>query len=163
MTVFASLVGVASVSASTAQSRLPDTIAAPAMRRVAQLHGEGAQVYQCKADASGTLAWEFREPIATLTADGKTVGRHYAGPSWELAGGSTIVGKVVANSPGATAQDIPWLKLEIAAHRGAGQFDNVTTVQRIETKGGVAPAGCSVIGSYLSVAYSAEYVFLGPE
>ena len=38
---------------------------------------------RCKAGADGKLAWTFREPIATLLADGKTVGRHYAGPNWE--------------------------------------------------------------------------------
>ena len=47
------------------------------------LHAEGAQVYECKAGSDGKLAWAFREPIATLLLDGKTVGRHYAGPNWE--------------------------------------------------------------------------------
>src|SRR2546421_10876903 len=36
----------------------------------------------------------FREPIATLLLDGKTVGRHYAGPNWEHADGSAVVAKV---------------------------------------------------------------------
>ena len=61
---------------------------------VATIHAQGAQVYECKADASGKLAWQFREPIATLLVDGKTVGRHYAGPNWELADGSAVAGKV---------------------------------------------------------------------
>ena len=54
------------------------------------LHAEGAQVYECKADSDGKLAWQFREPVATLILDGKTMGRHFAGPSWELADGSSL-------------------------------------------------------------------------
>jgi Protein of unknown function (DUF3455) len=53
--------------------------------------------------------WTFREPIATLLLDGKTVGRHYAGPNWEHTDGSAVVAKVAANTPGKTPNDIPWL------------------------------------------------------
>ena len=79
----------------------------PGETLVATIHAEGAQVYECKADAGGKLAWQFREPIATLLVSGKTVGRHYAGPNWELADGSAVVGKVARRAPGATANDIP--------------------------------------------------------
>src|SRR5262245_31229214 len=60
-----------------AHAEMPEAIAAPGQTLVATIHAEGAQVYECKADASGKLAWQFREPIATLLIDGKTVGRHY--------------------------------------------------------------------------------------
>jgi hypothetical protein len=99
---------------------------------------EGAQIYECKADAGGKLAWQFREPIASLIMDGKTVGRHFAGPGWELADGSFVRGKVAGRAPEATAKDIPLLKLEVASQRGAGQFTGASTIQRINTKGGVA-------------------------
>ncbi len=72
------------------------------------LHAEGAQIYECKADAAGKLAWAFREPIATLLDDGKTIGRHYAGANWEYADGSAVTGKVTASAPGTSAYDIPW-------------------------------------------------------
>jgi hypothetical protein len=58
------------VSAS-AETPLPDAIAAPAETVVLMLHAEGAQVYECKAGADGKTAWAFREPIATLLLDGK--------------------------------------------------------------------------------------------
>jgi hypothetical protein len=124
------------LAVSTASAQLPDPIAAPGETVVATLHAEGAQVYECKTDAAGRLAWQFREPIATLLLEGKTVGRHYAGPSWEHGDGSAVVGKVVARVPGATPKDIPWLKLEITEHRGSGVLSSVTTVQRIHTQGG---------------------------
>src|ERR1700726_1642038 len=123
-------------SAPAAETPLPDAIAAPGATVVLTVHAEGAQVYECKAGTDGKLAWAFREPIATLMADGKTVGRHYAGPSWELNDGSAVVGKVAGSAPGTGPNDIAWLKLEVVSKRGSGVLSDVTTVQRINTKGG---------------------------
>src|SRR5437899_4941453 len=116
-----------SLAIARAQTPLPDAIAAPGETAVLTVHAEGAQVYECKAGADGKLAWAFREPIATLLADGKTIGRHYAGPNWEHADGSAVAGKAAGNAPGATAADIPWLKLEVAFRRGIGVLTSVTT------------------------------------
>src|ERR1700748_261700 len=117
-----------SLATSRGQTQLPEATPAPGETAVLTVHAEGAQVYECKADADGKLAWAFREPIATLFQDGKTVGRHYAGPHWELADGSLIAGKAVGNAPGATDKDIPILKIEVTASRGSGQLTGVTTV-----------------------------------
>jgi Protein of unknown function (DUF3455) len=150
----------ASALMSAASAQVPDSIAAPGETVVATVHAEGAQVYECKADAGGRLGWQFREPIATLLLDGQTVGQHYAGPNWEHRDGSAVVGKVVARVPGATPKDIPWLKLEITERRGGGVLAGVATVQRVNTQGGVAEGACDRAGTYLSVAYAADYVFL---
>jgi len=139
---------------------LPPAIAAPGMTAVATFHAEGAQIYECKAGTDGKLAWAFREPIATLLLDGKTIGRHYAGPSWEHMDGSAVVGKAAGNAPGKTASDIPWLKLDVTAHRGNGTLTKVTTVQRINTQGGVQTGACDKAGALLSAPYSADYAFL---
>ncbi|QDF39065.1 DUF3455 domain-containing protein [Bradyrhizobium symbiodeficiens] len=139
---------------------LPDAIAAPGESVVLSVHAEGAQVYECKAGSDGKLAWAFREPIATLLSEGKTIGRHYAGPNWELADSSAVVGKAIGNAPGATAADIPWLKLEVTARRGSGTLTPVTTVQRINTHGGKLDGSCDKAGEFRSAPYSAEYVFL---
>jgi hypothetical protein len=155
----ASLMG-ASMLVGAASGQLPDTIAAPGETAVTTLHAEGAQVYECKADAAGKLVWQFREPIATLLLDGKTLGRHYAGPTWELADGGAVMAKVVGRAPAASAKDIPWLKLEVSERRGAGTLSGVTTVQRINTRGGAAEGACDRVGEFLSVAYAADYVFL---
>ena len=143
-----------------AETALPDAIAAPGETVVLTVHAEGAQVYECKAGADGKLAWVFREPIATLFVDGKTVGRHYAGPNWEHIDGSLVTAKAAGNAPGATADDIPWLKLQVTASRGSGILTGVTTVQRINTKGGKFAGPCDKAGSFWSAPYSAEYVFL---
>ena len=145
---------------STGSTQVPDAIAAPPGETpVATIHAQGAQVYECMADPSGRLVWRFREPIATLLLDGKTVGRHYAGPNWELLDGSAVSGKVAGRAPGATPSDIPLLKLEVMSQRGAGRLTGVATIQRLNTSGGVADGQCAPAGAFLSVPYSADYAF----
>jgi hypothetical protein len=156
----ASLLLTASLFSATAQTPLPDAIAAPGETTLLTLHAEGAQVYECKTGADGALTWTFREPIATLFLDGKTVGRHYAGPNWEYSDGSAVAGQVIASAPGTVANDIPWLKLGVASRRGNGVLSAVTTVQRINTVGGRLTGACYKAGTYESVPYSADYVFL---
>src|SRR6185503_10551179 len=156
-TVLALLLSSASVLSASAQTPLPDAIAAPGETAFLTLHAEGAQVYECKTGADGALAWAFREPIATLLSDGKTVGRHYAGPNWEYSDGSAVVAQVVGTAPGSVAMDIPWLKLAVASRRGSGVLGPVTTVQRINTVGGKLNGACYKAGTYESVPYSADY------
>jgi hypothetical protein len=151
---------VAAALANTASAQVPPALAAPGESAVVTLHAEGAQVYECKAGNDGKLAWAFREPIATLLLDGKTVGRHYAGPNWEHVDGSAVIGKAVANVAGQTANDIPWLKLKVTAHRGSGALSGITTVQRINTRGGVHTGACDRAGAFHSAPYAADYVFL---
>ena len=148
------------LGASAAQTPLPEALAAPGETVVLTVHAEGAQVYECKAGNDGKLAWAFREPVATLMADDKIVGRHYAGPTWELSDGSAVAGKVAASAPGATAKDIAWLKLDVVSRRGSGMLSNVTTVQRINTVGGKLDDACDRPGDSRSMPYTADYVFL---
>jgi hypothetical protein len=155
-----SSLAIAVALAQPAAAQVPDIIAAPGETMVVTFHAEGAQVYDCKADASGKLGWQFREPIATLLRDGATVGRHYAGPNWEASDGSAVTGKAVANVPGTTPNDIPWLRLEVVARRGSGLLSGVTTVQRTNTHGGVLNGSCDKAGTFFSAPYSADYVFL---
>ena len=140
-------------------AELPEAIAAKGEAVVLQLHAVGAQLYDCKADASGKLGWRFREPIASLMQDGQTVGRHYAGPAWEV-GGSAIVGKGVGHAPGSSAKDVAWLKLDVVERRGEGPLKEVTTVQRINTSGGNLEGACEIAGDVRAEPYSADYVFL---
>ena len=90
------LLSSASVLSASAQTPLPEAVAAPGESVVLTLHAEGAQIYECKAAADGKLAWAFREPTAALLLDGKTVGRHYTGPNWEHIDSSAVVGKAIA-------------------------------------------------------------------
>ena len=134
-------------------------------KELVAFHAEGAQLYECKSDSGkpGALVWQFREPIASLIQDGKSVGQHYAGPTWDYSDGSSVKGKVTSSTPGATPNDIPWLTLAIVDHRNSGILSGATAVRRINTKGGVAQGSCQKAGDFLSVPYSADYVFLRGE
>jgi len=155
---------VISLTASVS-AQVSDAIAERDGAVIATLHAEGAQVYECKLDphesqsGARTLTWQFREPIAALFVDGKSIGRHYAGPNWDHIDGSGVKAKVAANLPGAGPNDIPWLDLEVVEHRGNGILSDATAVRRLNTKGGVAMGSCERAGSFLSVPYSADYVF----
>lgn len=149
----------AAVFAGSAKAQAPAQLAAPDTAVIATWLGAGAQIYECKIK-DGKLAWVFREPIATLIGSGKTVGRHYAGPSWESTDGSAIVGKVVANAPGGTADDIPQLKLAVVSHSGNGWLADAAFVQRLDTHGGALQGPCDTAGALRSVPYSATYIFL---
>jgi hypothetical protein len=139
---------------------LPAAIAAPGETAVLTVHAVGLQYYDCKPGADGKLAWTFNSPQATLTNGDKVAGHHSAGPTWELTDGSGITAKAVSNAPGTGAGDIPWLKLEVDSHKGTGQLSEVTTVQRINTVGGVLSGACDREGAGRGMPYSADYVFL---
>jgi hypothetical protein len=145
---------------SFANAQMPESIAAPGEMLAVTVHAEGVQIYECKTDAAGKLLWQFREPVATLMEGGKTVGVHYAGPSWQMVDGSTVAAKVTGRALGASDRDIPLLKLEVTAQRGEGRLTDVITVQRLNTKGGVAEGACDKSGALFNVPYSADYAFL---
>lgn len=123
-------------------------------------HGVGAQIYECKADAGGATAWVFREPVAALIQDGKTIGRHFTGPTWELADGDAVEGKTSATAPGANPGDVTWLKLDVAAHHGNGVLKDAKLVLRLNTHGGALRGECPKVGDLRAEPYSADYLFL---
>lgn len=126
------------------------------------LQGVGVQIYMCNATATG-FAWTFVAPQANLyNDDGKLVGTHFIGPTWQGNDGSTVV---AARAAGASvdASAIPWLLLNATSHAAVeGRFSDVTSIQRLATVGGIAPAtpcDSSNLGSIAQVPYSAQYVF----
>jgi hypothetical protein len=157
---FALALLLTSTMAAHSAGPLPAAIAVSGETAVLTVHAVGMQLYECKPGADGKLTWTFTAPQATLTVDGKVVGHHGAGPSWELDDGSAITGKAVGNAPGASANDIPWLKLEVATHTGSGKLSDVTSVQRINTVGGVLKDSCDRQGAGRGMPYAADYVFL---
>ena len=140
-------------------AEVPDALAVTGDAVVLRVHAEGAQIYQCKSDNAGHLIWQFREPIASLFSEDATVGRHYAGPTWQIEN-SVVVGKAVARSRGATGRDIPWLRLDVVEQHGDGKLQDVTAIQRINTRGGNLEGRCQSPGALRAVAYSADYIFL---
>lgn len=131
-----------------------------------QVHARGDQIYTCKSDAA-QFTWTLKAPDAQLfDKDGKPFGKHFAGPSWEAKDGSRVTGKAVANAPSPNVDSIPWLLINILSHDGKGVLSSATTIQRINTEGGKAPAsGCdaSHAGQEVRVSYSADYLFYAPK
>jgi hypothetical protein len=143
---------------------VPEPIQVPAGQKVVlDVIGKGVQIYDCKPSAGdpNVVTWTFREPSAVLYGHrGRPVGIHFVGPTFESFDGSAVVGarpKSVQPDPDA----IPWLLLEADAHRGDGVLSQVDFIQRLETRGGLAPAGACdpATDATVAVPYRARYVF----
>jgi len=155
------------LSFAVAVQEVPQPLQPPANEQLLlQVHAKGDQVYTCKSDAA-QFTWRLKAPDAQLfDKNGKAFGKHFAGPSWEASDGSRVTGKAVANSPSPDADSIPWLLVTVVSHEGNGVLAHVTSIQRLNTKGGKAPAsGCdaSHTGTELRVPYSADYRFYAPK
>ena len=132
--------GLLTSLAASAQEVPKDLRPAANEQVVLQVHAKGDQVYTCKADGV-QFAWTLKAPDALLTdMSGKPFGKHFAGPSWEAKDGSRVTGKAAANVPSPNADSIPWLLVTVVSRSGEGLLARVTSIQRINTKGGKAPA-----------------------
>src|SRR5216683_753156 len=151
------------LSFSVAAQQVPKQLEPPANEKLLlQVHAKGDQVYTCKSVAA-KFTWTLKAPDAQLfDKDGKPFGKHFAGPSWEASDGSRVTGKPDPNPPSPDPDSIPWLLVNILSHDGSGVLSRATTIQRLNTKGGKAPAsGCdaSHVGQEVRVPYSADYRF----
>ncbi len=137
---------------------VPEALAVPPdMQLVLSTHAEGAQVYVCDAAKS---AWTLKGPDAVLfDARGGQIGKHYAGPSWELSDGSLVTAEPVAKDAGPDADAVAWLLLKIKTNSGKGLLAKAGMAQRIETKGGQPPKDACKPGDETRSAYSATYRF----
>jgi hypothetical protein len=150
----------------TALPDVPATLRPPAGQVVyLEALATGVQIYECisKPDGQSTYEWAFRAPEAALAdRSGRSLGKHYAGPTWESVDGSTVVGEVKARDPGPYQSAIPWLLLSAKATTGQGTFSQAKSIQRVQTAGGVAPSEpCSAENSKQAarVPYTASYYF----
>jgi hypothetical protein len=148
---------------------IPDAIKAPAGEKlVLKTHATGAQIYSCGPGEDGSYKWTLKAPDADLhNAKGAVVGHHFAGPSWKYKDGSEIKGKASAHVDSPDADSIPWLLVSVIDHSGSsGLFTKVTSIQRINTKGGKpaasSPCDQSKNGTELRSDYSADYWFYAP-
>jgi hypothetical protein len=145
---------------------LPATLRPPSDQAAfLEVHAAGVQIYECasKPDAPGAFTWVFQAPEATLTGRrGHPIGRHYAGPTWELHDGSRVAGEIVARDPGPDPMAIPWLLLKAKSASTTGRLSGTQSILRINTVGGVAPStSCSEAQAHtlVRVPYSARYYF----
>jgi hypothetical protein len=146
--------------------KVPDALRPGANESLAMIvPARGVQIYECRArrDAGGGYEWAFVAPEADLfDARGNRVGRHYAGPHWESRDGSKILGALKERADAPVPDAIPWLLLTAKSVGSEGSFSKVTSIQRVNTVGGVAPkGGCSqaAAGTLARINYTADYYF----
>ncbi len=90
----------------------------------------------------------------------RPVGIHFRGPTFESFDGSNVVGALEASVPAPTPGAVPWLLLAAVSNQGDGVLGQVDFVHRLETRGGVAPAGaCDRPGRHRGRALPGPLVF----
>lgn len=151
------LIAWGTASAQVAPPGIPESLKVPDTEVILlKAVGKGKQVYVCSAKPGdeSQFAWVLDRPRADLLDDqGQVIGKHYKGPVWEAADGSTVAGVVQQHANAPDAKAVPWLLLK------------VTYIQRVDTEGGLAPAdGCDKAhaGAEASADYQATYYFYGP-
>jgi hypothetical protein len=142
--------------------------------------GVGTQNYVCQPAALlGRVAWTLFTPQATLFSDqNEQLITHFFSPNpdepgvlgrvtWQdSADTSTVWARAIAVAT-VDPSAIPWVKLEVVGARlgptGGNTLSGTTFIQRVHTRGGLAPAtGCdrlNDVGRKAFVPYTADYFF----
>jgi Protein of unknown function (DUF3455) len=160
------------MTASFSQEALPEAVKVPTGHRVAwETVGVGEITYECraKAGAADAYEWVFVGPRADLrTRQGRVVGRYFGPPAtWAAQDGSSLTGAQLAVAPGGSG-NIPLQLVKANPAQlvdGQGDLQGVSYIQRVATRGGVAPAAaCTGMtqGSQQVVQYQADYIFWKP-
>jgi Protein of unknown function (DUF3455) len=145
-------------------------------------HATGVQIYTC----NGAGSWGSSVPRADLVDDnGKLIVKHSQGPTWTAVPDGSAVSLVpgqkptpaVSPAPGqkptpadspadnpAPTRDIPWLLVPVGpASTTPGVLTGTTSIQRINTQGGIHPpdAECNAQTNQkaVEVPYKADYYF----
>ena len=132
------------------QVQIPDAVEVPSGDKLAgSFEGHGVQIYQCANNS-----WTLLQPAAIISDNGNPIAVHSKGPVWI----STVDASEVSATPVPSAivnhdDAIADLLLKATENHGAGQFGSVTYVQRLATKGGLAPKGRCADGAQVSVRY----------
>ena len=165
--LLSAFVAAQSAAGKDAPPDVPDAFQVPAGEEVVlYTHATGSQIYTCQAGADGKFNWILKAPDAELhDRKDKVIGHHSAGPSWKLTDGSEVIGKAAAHVDALDPDSIAWLLVKVVSHSGNGLLGNVTTIQRVHTKGGQPPAeGCDAAhrDAETKSSYSADYYFYAP-
>jgi len=148
------------------QQALPATVQVPAGHKVAmETVGAGDITYECKLkkDSADQFEWTFIGPDAQLTdRGGMHVGKYFGPPAtWQANDGSKVTATQLAVAPAGTG-NIPLQLVKANPAMGNGAMTGVSYIQRVATKGGVAPAtscGAANAGAQEKVQYRADYIF----
>jgi len=147
---------------------IPAILRPPGGEKLAlRTHATGWQIYACSNDSQGSPKWTLKAPDADLhNQKGQVVGHHSAGPVWKYKDGSQVTAKAAAHVDSPDGKSIPWLLLTATGHEGKGKLADVTSIQRVHTMGGQAPAAAECDASKINTearsSYTADYYFYAP-
>ncbi|MFJ2647613.1 CHRD domain-containing protein [Streptomyces sp. NPDC087420] len=147
--------------------RLPVPMSLPDAFRGNSLHSvvTGAQIYACTKQPGGD--WKFTQDNVKATLDGNIAHTFQKSgptgpPQWIAPDHSAVTGKVLHKIPNGEG-NIPELVLAASqSGTSGGEFSATKLVLRLNTEGGVAPAGTCDPATQpeASVPYKADYLFL---
>ena len=135
--------------------------AAPNEEAAFMLSAEGVHVFECKPVAGG-YTWTFVAPDVTLYEGGRSAARQTIPDQWDATSDRSSVSATVRSTQAAGPNALPWALLRATPGADTGLFAGVTSIQRVNTSGGVAPetgCGASTAGSETRVPLTAEYYF----
>lgn len=149
------------------QDRLPVAIRVPAGNVVAyETTAVGFLNYECRANTpSGwPMGWTLVSPGATLyDREGRVVGNFLSPPqTFTMSDGSSVTGEHIDLSPVVGEIHIPLQLLKGTPGAAPGILQNVTYIQRVNTKNGqdfVSACTAAEVGQKVSRPYQADYIF----
>lgn len=147
---------------------LPASVSLPDVVKNSSVHSvtKGAQVYACTKQDDGTYKFTQDNVKATLTGD---IAHDFAKPGpagpprWVAPDGSGVTGQAI-NKLANGDKNIPELILKATqVGKSTGVFSKTQAVLRLNTVGGIAPAGTCDPHKQpkAQVDYKADYLFLG--
>ena len=168
MRKFVAIPVVLALGAATALAAVPEPTGLTAALRASaaeepafMLSAEGIHVYECKLTAANAAAWHFVAPDATLYEGSRSAGVLKVPNLWESTSDrSSVSGTVSATQ--AAGENLPWALYRAQPLSPTGVFAGVTSIQRVNTSGGSAPAtGCTPAnaGAEARVRFTASYYF----
>lgn len=165
LSLFLFIIGLsASQSSSESEVNVPESLNPEEDESLALIAAaEGVQIYECSAkeEQAEEYEWVSVAPEADLfDKNGNKIGKHYYGPHWESNDGSKVLGTVEEKVDAPLPDAVAWLLVSTESDGTKGSFSNVTTIQRLNTRGGLAPkTGCSrsQAGKLARIDYTADY------
>lgn len=141
-------------------AKIPGIEVSSKERPILTAYARGSQNYQCQKIGEN-YEWVFIGPEAELfDYSGLRIGVHLLGPSWKHIDNSFVLGKLIAQVE--TQGSIPQLLLSATKTSTRGIFANVSSIQRINPKGGAVPsqvADKKHLGQIVKIPYTATYIF----
>ena len=123
---------------------------------------KGKQIYECKPAEGGGYAFAQRD-VSALLGGGiahSFVKPNSGTPQWIAPDRSAVTGSLLAKTPNGDG-NIPELDLKATqSGKHHGLLAGTAEILRLNTVGGVAPAGSCTPGTIVGVPYQADYVFI---